>query len=132
MTKYLLDTHIILWSLLDPGRLSKRVAKVLANPANELWVSPISTWEIVTLTRRRQLDLAPDPATWLRTAYAKVSFRQATMTHDVALAIADIGLAHKDPADWLLAASAAVYGLTLITADENLTRGKGFSCLPNR
>src|SRR5215813_7638879 len=40
--RLLLDTHIWLWSLLDPSRLSKRVLDEIAKPSNEKWLSPIS------------------------------------------------------------------------------------------
>ena len=40
--KLLLDTHIWLWSTLEPQRLARRVGKALADPANELWLSPVS------------------------------------------------------------------------------------------
>lgn len=39
-----LDTHIFLWSLLEPNRLTSRVAHELENPENELWLSSISVW----------------------------------------------------------------------------------------
>lgn len=52
-----------------------------------------------------------------------VTFREAPLTHEVALATEDVVLVHSDPADRLLAATAKVYGLTLIAADENLIRG---------
>src|ERR1700733_2604535 len=42
--KLLLDTHIWLWSFQEPARLGKRVSRELRDPANELWLSPISTW----------------------------------------------------------------------------------------
>ena len=45
----LLDTHIWLWSALDPSRLSKRVKDALEDPSNELWLSPISVWETLVL-----------------------------------------------------------------------------------
>jgi PIN domain nuclease of toxin-antitoxin system len=51
--KLLLDTHIWLWSLLEPRRLSGRVAKALADSRNELWFSPVSTWEILIFFAER-------------------------------------------------------------------------------
>jgi len=39
----LLDTHIFLWSLLEPSRLTKPVAAALESPSNELWFSPLTT-----------------------------------------------------------------------------------------
>lgn len=47
--KLLLDTHVWLWALHDPSRLSPRVRAELRNLANELWLSPISTWEALLL-----------------------------------------------------------------------------------
>ena len=47
MTKYLLDTHILLWSLLEPSLLGPKVMDELQNETNQLWLSPISTWEVL-------------------------------------------------------------------------------------
>jgi PIN domain nuclease of toxin-antitoxin system len=44
--KLLLDTHIILWSVADPGKLLPEVSETLESESNELWFSPISVWEI--------------------------------------------------------------------------------------
>ena len=55
--KLLLDTHIWLWSLQDPKRLGKRVQQELRNPVNELWLSPISTWEALTLNAKGKIRL---------------------------------------------------------------------------
>jgi PIN domain nuclease of toxin-antitoxin system len=130
--KLLLDTHIWMWSELEQGRLSRRVAKALENPANELWLSPISTWEILGLCRKGRIALKPDPATWIANALAQVRFREAPVTHEVALETERVVMPHRDPADRFLAATAKTYGLTLVTADENLLKGSGYLVLANR
>ena len=130
--KLLLDTHIWLWSVGNPARLSRRVARALGNPANELWVSPISTWEILGLCRKGRIKLKPDPEAWIAASHARLPFKEALVTHEVALATASVGLVHHDPADRLLAATAKIYGLTLVTADENLLSGSGYQVLANR
>ncbi len=130
--KLLLDTHIWLWSVLGPKHLSKRTTKALSDPANELWVSPISTWEILMLCQKKRLRLEGDPEKWVASVLAAVPFKEAPLTHEVAIASASIGVAHADPADRFLAASARVYGLTLVTSDENLLNGHGYKVLPNR
>jgi PIN domain nuclease of toxin-antitoxin system len=61
--KLLLDTHILLWSLLDPDQLSKRVADELESASNELWLSPITTWEIFLLAEKGRIFLDADPET---------------------------------------------------------------------
>jgi PIN domain nuclease of toxin-antitoxin system len=128
----LLDTHIWLWSLLDPERLSRRVSKALANPANEIWISPISTWEILTLCQKKRLALQPSAALWISAVLAKSIFNEATLTNEVMLATEQVSLPHRDPADLFLAASARAWSLTLVTADEHLLNGSGYQVLANR
>ena len=130
--KLLLDTHIWVWSLLEPGRLLKRVTTALAKSDNEIWISPISTWEILMLCQKKKLILEPSGALWIATAFSQAPFKEATLTHEVALATEQVSLPHRDPADRFLAASARVYGLTLVTADEDLLKGSGYHVLANR
>ena len=130
--KFLLDTHIWLWSLLEPGRLTRRVARELTNPANELWLSPISVWELLVLVRKGTVVLKEDSDAWIRKAMQAAPLREATLTHEIALETREIILSHRDPADYFLAATAKVFGLTLITADGNLIRSRAVRVLANR
>jgi PIN domain nuclease of toxin-antitoxin system len=56
--KLLLDTHIWIWSVLDPERLSRRIAAELENSENELWLSPVSIWEPMLMHRKGRLKFA--------------------------------------------------------------------------
>ncbi|MBZ5607875.1 MAG: hypothetical protein LAP38_06450 [Acidobacteriia bacterium] len=56
--RLLLDTHIWVWSVADLDRLTRRVARAINDPRNELWISPVTTWEIVLLHERGRLRLA--------------------------------------------------------------------------
>jgi PIN domain nuclease of toxin-antitoxin system len=130
--KLLLDTHIWVRSQLAPERLSHRVTRALNDPRNELWISPVSTWEIVLLCERGRLKLADGPEAWIQTALTRSPLREAPLTHEIALATRSIGLPHRDPADRLLAATALVLGLTLVTADRTLSRVKQVPILLNQ
>ena len=55
--KLLLDTHIFVWTIANPSRLSRRAAKVIGDARNELWISPVTTWEILFLHRKGRLNL---------------------------------------------------------------------------
>jgi PIN domain nuclease of toxin-antitoxin system len=132
LMKLLLDTHIWLWSVLEPKRLSRRVAKVLASPASEIWISPVSTWEILILHAKGRLTLKPDAKQWIADTMALTSFREAPLTHEVVMSMDNVQMIQNDPADRFLAATANSFGLTLVTADENLIRGRGYSVLANR
>lgn len=131
MNKYLLDTHIFLWSLLDPDRLSAEVTIILEDIDNELWLSPITSWEIIILAEKGRIKLDDKPVSWLRNVFQTLPFRQASMTHEVAMESRMLQLPHQDPADRFIAASAVVYGLTLITSDHNLLGSNSYMALKN-
>lgn len=132
MSKYLLDTHILLWSLLEPKHLSEKVAGELDDPANELWLSPISVWETIILAEKGRIRLERDPVSWMENVLATVPFRQAALNLAVAMQSRTIPLPHQDPADRFIAASAAVYDLILVTSDKYLVASaKSYSVLPN-
>jgi PIN domain nuclease of toxin-antitoxin system len=127
--KLLLDTHILLWSLLDPERLSRRAAEALEHPGNELWISPVVVWEVLVLAEKRRIALKPDPPTWIRRVLNTVPLTQAPLTCDVAIQSRLVDLPHGDPVDRFLAATALVYDLTLVTADRRLLRSRAISTL---
>ena len=54
--KLLLDTHIWLWDVLEPTRPSMRIARAIDNPENELWLPPISVWELVRLIQKGRVS----------------------------------------------------------------------------
>jgi len=128
--KLLLDTHVLLWSLLEPDRLKEDVAFELNIPSNEIWLSPITTWEIMILVEKGRVILNKAPQTWIRRIFEKIPFKQARINHEVAIQSRLMDLSHQDPADRFLAATAMVYDLTLVTADSRLLSSKKFSVLP--
>lgn len=130
--KLLLDTHIWLWSSLEPERLTRRVNKALADPANELWLSPVSVGELIVLLRKGRLTLPNDVAAWVARTMQDLELNEAPLTVEVALAISSIDIPHGDPADHFLAASAKVFDLTLVTSDERLIDLAGIRVLANR
>ncbi len=130
--RLLLDTHIWLWTFLDPARLAKRLAATLEDEANELWLSPLSIWEALLLAEKERISLMPTAPDWVSVALKEVPMKEASLTSDVVLAIRDIHLPHRDPVDRFLAATARVFDLTLVTADKRLLQGTGFARLPNR
>lgn len=130
--RLLLDTHIWVWSALDRERLSKRVVGALENSANELWLSPISLWEVLTLCQKQRLTLNPSPQAWITNTLDAIPMREAQVTYEVAQETGRVLLPHRDPADRFLVATARVYDLTLVTADETLLKASAVSVLANR
>lgn len=127
----LLDTHIWIWSLSDPDKLSKTVRNALNAPETELWLSPISVWEAMQLFQRGRLAAEGDPANAIDAMLHAMPRREAPLTHEVAVASCLLRLPHRDPADRFIAATAKVHGLTLVTADERLLASREFATLAN-
>ena len=129
--KLLLDTHILIWSAFEPRRLSARPRRLLQRSSSELWVSPITIWEVLLLIEggRLRIDAAFDD--WLAETHAAMALNEAPLTQGVVLATRDVEIPHRDPAAHLLAATARYYELRLATADERLLAGTGFSTVAN-
>src|SRR5713226_5880448 len=131
LVKLLLDTHIWLWSLGEPRNLKPRIARELASSDNDLWLSPLSIWEFFILSSRGRVALYEPAEEVARQALANTALKEAPVTADVVMATRSVKLEHRDPVDWFLAATARAFDLTLVTADQKLLRGGGFSVLAN-
>jgi PIN domain nuclease of toxin-antitoxin system len=94
-----------------------------------LWLSPISVWETSLLVERGRLEIDTAPRAWIQDAIAASGIGEASLNHEVALQSREVGLRHDDPADRFIAATASVYQLILVTADERLLRGKGYDAI---
>lgn len=127
--KLLLDTHIWLWSELEPTRLPAGAARAMATAENELWLSPLSAWELALLHGKRRVELDRPWAEWLAASLEGQRYREATLSFGVVREAAAIRLPQRDPIDRLLAATARHYGLRLVTADAQLLAGHGFDAL---
>jgi PIN domain nuclease of toxin-antitoxin system len=124
-----MDTHIWLWLLDNSGKLNRQILRRLKDQQNELWLSPISTWEVLTLHHKGRIQLRGNLIEWI--AKATTGTKEAPITHEIAFAARQLPL-HQDPADRLIAATALVLDLTLVTADERLLVLEEIKTLPNR
>ncbi|HUP50882.1 MAG TPA: type II toxin-antitoxin system VapC family toxin [Longimicrobiales bacterium] len=129
--RLLLDTHVWAWSLLEPERLGAQARAALAEPENDLWLSPVSAWELALLIERGRLRVDRPAVQWVEEALSRIPLREATLNHAVALRSRTISLPHQDPADRFLAATAIVYELTLVTADRRLIDRAACAVLPS-
>ena len=118
--KLLLDTHIWIWAIDSPQKLSRTVRRQLEKPVNELYLSPVSIWEAHLLERGRRLRLKRSFADWLDDALNNTPLREAPFNFAVAAEASRIQLRQGDPGDLFLAATAVVFDFTLVTADAQL------------
>jgi PIN domain nuclease of toxin-antitoxin system len=125
----LLDTHIWIWSKLDPKRIGRNAARELSNNDNDLWLSPVSVWEALALMQKGRIRVR-DPLAWVERAADQL--REAPLTQEIVRIGFALSLAHADPADRFLAATAKVLKLTLVTADQRLLGLGEIASLANR
>ena len=115
----LLDTHVWLWRLLDPERLSPTAERAVADRGNSVHLSPISTWESLVLARKGRLQLEPSPVEWILEGLRRTAPTAVPLTHGIALRSENLpGFGSADPADRFLVATALEHGLTVVTADQ--------------
>ena len=119
----LLDTHVLIWWLNDPGRLSRRQRAVVAAASREspLLVSDISLWEVATLHGLGRIALTIPLREWLDKAAAPPLVRRHGISPAIAAGLSALPDSfHRDPADRILVATALVLGATLLTQDRKI------------
>jgi PIN domain nuclease of toxin-antitoxin system len=125
----LLDTHIWIWSKLEPKRLGPHVRSELSNLKNDLWLSPVSVWETLILMQKGRVRV-DDPFAWVERASEQL--REAPLTREIVGVGLALPLSQADPVDRFLAGTAKVLKLTLVTADQKLLGLGEIATLANR
>jgi PIN domain nuclease of toxin-antitoxin system len=117
--RVLLDTHILLWALMDSPRLSRSARAILADDHHEFWVSSASVWEIAIKTVLGKYKPS-QPLAMLGDAIEQSGFRTLDVTLRHAAAVENVVVPHADPFDRLLLAQCEVETLRLLTADRHM------------
>lgn len=115
--KVLLDTHVLLWALMAPRNLSRRVRTLIENPDNIMLVSSASAWEIATKHRLGRLPEAETVVRGYRDHLETLRATEIAITSEHALLAGTLEVGHGDPFDRMLAAQAMIEGVPLITND---------------
>jgi PIN domain nuclease of toxin-antitoxin system len=129
--KLLLDTHIWVWAALEPWKLVSEVTQEIAR-SEAVYLSPISIWELSLLTERKAIILNADFGQWCQQSIRDQALQEAPLSWDVAAEMPFTRFLHRDPGDRFLVATARVFDLTLVTADEKLLAATGVKLLANR
>lgn len=116
----ILDTHIFLWWLFDDQRLSVGLRTLLADPAQAVFVSSASVWEIATKHRLGKLPRAGEVASDVPAWIAKAGFAPLPISPQRAQLAGSWQHAHRDPFDRMLVAQARIEALPLATDDAVL------------
>jgi len=118
----LLDTHVFLWAINDPERLSARMAATIQDPGNEILVSLASAWEIAIKVAIGKFSMPTPLAPYLQRQLAKHGFTVLSIQFSHLAMLEKLPLHHRDPFDRLLVAQALDEGAALITVDAQIKR----------
>lgn len=122
--KFLLDTHLLLWTAGDPKRLSAKARKLINEPTSELFFSAASLWEIAIKRGLGRDDFKVD-ARLLRRGLLDNGYSELPIGSEHGVAIDSLPAIHKDPFDRMLVAQAMVEGITLLTSDAVVAQYPG-------
>ena len=115
--RYLLDTHTLLWSQDDTGKLSAAATTALTDPAHERLLSVASVWEIGIKVALGKLRLSKPFRVWVQTAIADLVLTELPITLDYVERQMGLPFHHRDPFDRLIAAQSLSEAMPLISSD---------------
>lgn len=117
---YLIDTHVLLWWLFNDPKLDKNMRAIISNPANTIFVSGASAWEIATKYRLGKLMEAQELVENYHQILAKAGFIELPITSAHAIRAGILPIEHRDPFDRMLIAQAELESMSLISYDQAL------------
>ncbi|OHB76118.1 MAG: hypothetical protein A2Z34_02460, partial [Planctomycetes bacterium RBG_16_59_8] len=94
--KLLLDTHVWVWSMLDPARLSRKTSTILRSPENEIWLSSISLWEFLMMVAKGRILLREETDRWLDAAFEKAPINEAPLSFEIVRTSRAMRFSHRD------------------------------------
>lgn len=115
--RVLLDTHALLWALLEPRKLSARAADVITDPSTTVLVSAASAWEVAIKHRAGRLDGAEEVVAAYADHLRTLRATELVVSSAHALRAGALDWDHRDPFDRMLAAQAVAETAELVTRD---------------
>jgi PIN domain nuclease of toxin-antitoxin system len=115
--RLLLDTHVVIWWLAAEPNLSDEI-KILINEEPEVYLSPVTVWEVALKQALGKLKGPPDLPERIRDK--RLQHLPVTVEHGIAAG--RLPMIHRDPFDRMLVAQAGCEGLTLVTRDTDIQR----------
>lgn len=114
--RYMLDTHIVLWWYLDSPQLKSEFRKLIADSANEIYVSAAAIWEIEVKRRNGKLNCPPDMMERIKAD----GFRILPIMAEHLVPLRTIPPIHNDPFDRIMVCQSLAENIPLISCDKNV------------
>jgi len=118
---YLLDTHVLLWAMIEPGKLSQSAQKIIADVSVPKFISVSSIWEIAIKNRIGKLPLPMGINGVFDILNARAVGIMGIDQQHIETYVT-LPLLHRDPFDGIIIATALLEEMTIVTADENIQK----------
>lgn len=118
----LLDTCTFLWLVSDSSELSQNARYLFENPANDVYLSVASAWEIIVKHNLGKLPLPELPHDFIKNNRMQHQIESLPLDESAVLQLSRLPEYHKDPFDRLLICQAVSGGMTLLTPDSHISR----------
>jgi len=120
--RILLDTCTFLWIIGDAPELSNRARELFIDPANDVFLSAVSAWEISVKHGLGRLPLPEPPEKFIPFHRERHSIEALPLEEEATLYFIRLPSYHRDPFDRMLICQAIVHGLVILTPDELVTQ----------
>jgi PIN domain nuclease of toxin-antitoxin system len=114
----LLDSCTLIWLASEPAELSATATALINDPANTLYVSHASLWEIVLKHGAGKLALPDAPRLWWTTQVQKWGLIEIPLSQETYFRSSELPGHHKDPFDRIILAQAQIDGLQIVSPDH--------------
>jgi PIN domain nuclease of toxin-antitoxin system len=118
--KVLLDTHTLIWALTTPKKLSRRVATIIEDEGNVIFVSAASAWEVATKVRLGKLPEAEVIEGRFLDLIEEAGYFLVAIEPATALRAGRLPAAHGDPFDRMIAAQALDDDMPVLSGDKKM------------
>ena len=114
----LLDTHIFLWYITGDRHLPTTILELIRDPANEVYLSPVSLWEVIVKYHLGKLPLPQSPAAYIPLQRQRHQIRSLPLDEGSVTKLSLLPMLHKDPFDRMLICQAIHHSLMLASTDD--------------
>jgi PIN domain nuclease of toxin-antitoxin system len=116
--RFLLDTHVFLWFVLNDAQLSPKALQLIVEPTHDILISPASYWELAIKVSLGKYQIPGSFQVWMEQQIAANAFQILPITIAHAATVTTLPFHHRDPFDRLLIAQALTEKIAIVSADR--------------
>ncbi len=120
--KFLLDTHVFLWWIMDSPQISKDARKLMSEGSSDLFWSSASSWEIAIKYANGKLPLPDEPGVFIMSELSSNRISSLSITNEHSFMAGKLPVHHRDPFDRMLITQSNFENMPLITSDRIMSQ----------